>query len=220
MTTLSFAGCGHELCTKCALYLCSTSSSTTEASGPPGSVPCPLCRHGIISFSRLGKSSRSNEVAACSLGGLCASYPMELCDGKRNSPSGNACKTGRNKISPISAETFRAVTCTGFSSLNLPLCTCNKPVGNKSLAITDGGVLADRSAEGVLHDDTINGNVDMHLQSGTSEGEEHPELPHPTGCNFSIPAWRCPMTCQGSWAFFFPDHICHKPKHIYIAFPL
>lgn len=194
--TVAAEGCGHELCTKCALYLCSTSSSITEASGPPGSVPCPLCRHGIVSFTRLGKSSRLNEVPACSLG-LCASYPMELCDGKMNSPSGNTCKTGRNKISPISAETFRMVTCTGFSSLNLPLCTCNKVLGNKSLSITDESP-TDRYTEGVLSD-TINGNeVDMHLQSGTAEGEEHPELHHPTGCNFNIPPWRCPMTCQGS----------------------
>lgn len=44
------AGCAHELCVKCALYLCSTSKIASEMAGPPGSVPCPLCRNGIVSF--------------------------------------------------------------------------------------------------------------------------------------------------------------------------
>lgn len=43
-------GCGHELCVKCALYLCTTSNITSKVAGPPGSIPCPLCRNGIISF--------------------------------------------------------------------------------------------------------------------------------------------------------------------------
>lgn len=40
-------GCFHEFCTRCALYLCSTSSATQ------GSIPCPLCRQGIVSFKKL-----------------------------------------------------------------------------------------------------------------------------------------------------------------------
>ncbi|GLT84149.1 hypothetical protein SLE2022_023960 [Rubroshorea leprosula] len=44
-------GCGHELCVRCALYLCSTSSIPSEMVGLPGSIPCPLCRHGILSFT-------------------------------------------------------------------------------------------------------------------------------------------------------------------------
>ncbi|KAK1322727.1 putative E3 ubiquitin-protein ligase XBOS32 [Acorus calamus] len=46
-------GCGHEFCTRCALYLCSTNSTFTVVSGPPGSIACPLCRHAIVSFTRL-----------------------------------------------------------------------------------------------------------------------------------------------------------------------
>ncbi|KAJ4763362.1 E3 ubiquitin-protein ligase XBAT32 [Rhynchospora pubera] len=48
-------GCDHEFCTMCALYLCSTSTSSNSTStrAPPGSIPCPFCRHPIISFSRL-----------------------------------------------------------------------------------------------------------------------------------------------------------------------
>ncbi|KAJ1433542.1 Zinc finger, RING-type [Sesbania bispinosa] len=46
-------GCDHEFCTQCALYLCSTNSTTTTTQGPPGSIACPLCRHGIVSFVKL-----------------------------------------------------------------------------------------------------------------------------------------------------------------------
>ena len=46
------AGCDHEFCTQCALYLCSTNTTTTTQ-GPPGSIACPLCRHGIVSFVKL-----------------------------------------------------------------------------------------------------------------------------------------------------------------------
>ncbi|XP_042422404.1 probable E3 ubiquitin-protein ligase XBOS33 [Zingiber officinale] len=46
-------GCGHELCVQCALYLCSTSSTLSAIADPPGSIPCPLCRNGIVSFVKL-----------------------------------------------------------------------------------------------------------------------------------------------------------------------
>ncbi|KAJ0475995.1 putative transcription factor C2H2 family [Helianthus annuus] len=49
--TVAAEGCRHELCVRCALYLCSTSNNPSELLGPPGSIPCPLCRHGIISFT-------------------------------------------------------------------------------------------------------------------------------------------------------------------------
>jgi len=47
------AGCDHEFCTQCALYLCSTNSTSSTTSSPPGSIACPLCRHGIVSFVKL-----------------------------------------------------------------------------------------------------------------------------------------------------------------------
>ncbi|KAI3803119.1 hypothetical protein L1987_31268 [Smallanthus sonchifolius] len=46
-------GCFHEFCTRCALYLCSTSTASNASQGPPGSIPCPLCRQGIVSFKKL-----------------------------------------------------------------------------------------------------------------------------------------------------------------------
>ncbi|KAI5073036.1 hypothetical protein GOP47_0011049 [Adiantum capillus-veneris] len=199
--TVAAEGCGHELCTKCALYLCSTSSTSTGVSGPPGSVPCPLCRHGIVSFTRAEKQSQlNNEVtASCSLGGLCASYPMDLSSdgGKRSSSLLNIAtsKSSRNRISPLSAEAFRAVTCTGaFSGLNLSLCTCNKPpLKNQSLSCE-----ADRRClESVLS--VIigeNNEASTHLEGATADEEGHSS---PPGCNFTIiPSWRCPVACQGS----------------------
>ncbi|XP_020871902.1 E3 ubiquitin-protein ligase XBAT32 [Arabidopsis lyrata subsp. lyrata] len=52
--TVAADGCAHEFCTNCALYLSTTnitSSKTSQAT--PGSVPCPLCRNGIVSFTKL-----------------------------------------------------------------------------------------------------------------------------------------------------------------------
>ncbi|KAK1269806.1 putative E3 ubiquitin-protein ligase XBOS32 [Acorus gramineus] len=50
---VSAEGCGHEFCTHCALYLCSTNITSSVVSGPPGSITCPLCRHAIVSFMKL-----------------------------------------------------------------------------------------------------------------------------------------------------------------------
>lgn len=195
--TVAAEGCGHELCTKCALYLCSTSSTATEVSGPPGSVPCPLCRHGIISFVRLEKSAHSREVATCSLG-LCASYSAEMYDGNKNNSSGNATRTGRNRISPISAETFRAVTCTGFSGLNLPLCTCNDLLGSKPLSITDcsSETAAERFVEVALPDNITNDEVNRRVSVVTPEDGGNTELRDPPGCKFAITPWRCQIACK------------------------
>uniref|UniRef100_A0ACD5XWS3 Uncharacterized protein n=1 Tax=Avena sativa TaxID=4498 RepID=A0ACD5XWS3_AVESA len=41
--------CGHELCLKCAMDLC-TVMKAYEVPGLAGTVPCPLCRSGIASF--------------------------------------------------------------------------------------------------------------------------------------------------------------------------
>uniref|UniRef100_A0A0D9X5Y2 RING-type E3 ubiquitin transferase n=1 Tax=Leersia perrieri TaxID=77586 RepID=A0A0D9X5Y2_9ORYZ len=60
--TVSAEGCGHEFCTKCALYLCATASSSTSIRGVPGSIPCPLCRHTIVSFVRLASTTPIKEL--------------------------------------------------------------------------------------------------------------------------------------------------------------
>ncbi|XP_008803036.2 probable E3 ubiquitin-protein ligase XBOS33 isoform X2 [Phoenix dactylifera] len=51
--TVACEGCGHELCITCALCLCSTSKTTPETDARPGSIPCPFCRNGIVSFVKL-----------------------------------------------------------------------------------------------------------------------------------------------------------------------
>ncbi|KAG6509215.1 E3 ubiquitin-protein ligase XBAT33-like [Zingiber officinale] len=56
--TVAAEGCGHGLCIRCALCLCSTSSSIKceserSAPPPPAAVPCPLCREGIVAFRRI-----------------------------------------------------------------------------------------------------------------------------------------------------------------------
>ncbi|KAF7093145.1 hypothetical protein CFC21_095574 [Triticum aestivum] len=43
--------CGHELCLKCAMDLC-TVMKAYEVPGLAGTVPCPLCRSGIASFRK------------------------------------------------------------------------------------------------------------------------------------------------------------------------
>lgn len=55
-------GCGHEFCTKCALYLCSSTSSSTSIRGVPGSISCPFCRHAIVSFMKLTSTTPIKEL--------------------------------------------------------------------------------------------------------------------------------------------------------------
>ncbi|KAM0847084.1 hypothetical protein ACQ4PT_055249 [Festuca glaucescens] len=73
--TVAAEGCGHEFCTKCALYLCSTTSSSTSILGVPGSISCPLCRHTIVSFIKLTSTTpikelpwTSSSLALCAAG--------------------------------------------------------------------------------------------------------------------------------------------------------
>lgn len=116
------AGCSHEFCTRCALYLCTMNCSSTVAKGPPGSVPCPLCRHGIVSFVKLpGTRPIPKEIARTSLslsfcGCSCekyerASMTMPLCK-PPPAPSSSS------RISPLSSS-FRSLSCQRFPSMKL-----------------------------------------------------------------------------------------------------
>nr|XP_043622834.1 probable E3 ubiquitin-protein ligase XBOS32 [Erigeron canadensis] len=71
--TVAASGCLHELCTRCALYHCSTSSASSSTNGPLGSIPCPFCRHGIVSFKKLATTKQrlqplkpSSSLSCCS----------------------------------------------------------------------------------------------------------------------------------------------------------
>lgn len=117
------SGCGHELCVKCALYLCSTCNIPSELVGPPGSIPCPLCRHGIISFVKLpGSLSKENKIHI-SLG-LCTPCMLHPRDPDHQSPARTP-EIRKNRVASVSSELFCPVTCSPFPSVAMPLCTCN-----------------------------------------------------------------------------------------------
>ncbi|KAM0047351.1 putative transcription factor C2H2 family [Helianthus debilis subsp. tardiflorus] len=118
--TVAAEGCRHELCVRCALYLCSTSNNPSELLGPPGSIPCPLCRHGIISFTRLPGSPAKEIKLHLSLGFCtpCMLHPREPTD--ESTP-----EISKNRVASVSPELFCPVTCSPFPSVAIPLCTCN-----------------------------------------------------------------------------------------------
>lgn len=117
------SGCKHELCVKCALYLCSTSNIPSELVGPPGSIPCPLCRHGIVSFAKLPGSLPKETKLHLSLS-LCTPCMLHPREPDRSTP---ACtpEIRRNRVASVSSDIFCPVTCSPFPSVAIPLCTCN-----------------------------------------------------------------------------------------------
>ncbi|KAJ8626424.1 hypothetical protein MRB53_019731 [Persea americana] len=116
-------GCSHELCVRCALYLCSTSNITSEIIGPPGSIPCPLCRHSIISFVKLPGSSAKELKLNLSLG-LCTPCMLHTCDPDPLSTSSQS-DFHETRTSSVSSDRFCPVSCSPFPSVAIPSCTCN-----------------------------------------------------------------------------------------------
>ncbi|EEF51421.1 E3 ubiquitin-protein ligase XBAT33 [Ricinus communis] len=116
-------GCRHELCVRCALYLCSTSNIPSEMVGPPGSIPCPLCRHAIVSFEKLPGSPAKEIKLPLSLG-LCTPCMLHSRDTDGQSP---ACvpEIRKNRVASVSSDFLCPVTCSPFPSVAIPLCTCN-----------------------------------------------------------------------------------------------
>ncbi|KAL9317546.1 hypothetical protein ACSQ67_014063 [Phaseolus vulgaris] len=116
-------GCGHELCVRCALYLCSTNNASSEMVGPSGSIPCPLCRHGVVSFVKLPGSQAKENKLHMSLGLCtpCMLHPRDL-----DQPSfSHTPDIGRNRVASVPSEILCPVTCSPFPSMAIPLCTCN-----------------------------------------------------------------------------------------------
>uniref|UniRef100_A0ACD5ZSN3 Uncharacterized protein n=1 Tax=Avena sativa TaxID=4498 RepID=A0ACD5ZSN3_AVESA len=74
--------CGHELCLKCAMDLC-TVMKAYEVPGLAGTVPCPLCRSGIASFRKAVAATEppDDDVLGSSL--ACACARCQKCDGGR-----------------------------------------------------------------------------------------------------------------------------------------
>lgn len=119
-----FSGCAHELCVRCALYLCSTSNIPSESSTPPGSIPCPLCRHGIVSFIKLPGSSTKEFKLPSSLS-LCTPCVLHHREQDESEAAGSP-DTRNRRADSVSSDIFCPVTCSPFPSLALPLCTCNE----------------------------------------------------------------------------------------------
>ncbi|KAL2927441.1 putative E3 ubiquitin-protein ligase XBOS32 [Bienertia sinuspersici] len=122
--TVASEGCNHEFCTRCALYLCTINSSSAVAKGPPGSIPCPLCRHGIVSFIKLpGTRLVPKEISRTSLslsfcGCSCdkterTSLTMPLCK-----PPPVPSSSSSIRVSPLSSS-FRSLSCQRFPSMKL-----------------------------------------------------------------------------------------------------
>ncbi|WOL10594.1 putative E3 ubiquitin-protein ligase XBOS33 [Canna indica] len=111
-------GCGHELCVQCALYLSSTSNTPSEIMGPPGSIPCPLCRSGIISFIKLPTTPAK---------GLKSNLSLSLCNpcilqGAIDIPMTSRVETRKSRVA--SSELICPLRCTSFASSAIPSCNC------------------------------------------------------------------------------------------------
>lgn len=122
-----FPGCTHELCVRCALYLCSTSNIPSESSIPPGSIPCPFCRHGILYFVKLPGSSSKDIKLPLSLG-LCTPCMLHPREREQDATSEAAVSpdTRKNRVASVSSDMFCPVTCSPFPSVTIPMCTCNE----------------------------------------------------------------------------------------------
>ncbi|GJM91261.1 hypothetical protein PR202_ga07620 [Eleusine coracana subsp. coracana] len=118
-----FSGCGHEFCIKCALYLCSTSNVRVEFTGPPGSIPCPLCRNGIMSFTKLPSTPTEGLKSSSSLT-FC--NPCILNTRSVDSPATiSKSEIRRNRVAAVSSELVCPLTCSPFPSSALPTCRCS-----------------------------------------------------------------------------------------------
>lgn len=112
---------------RCALYLCSSSNVPSVTVDPPGSIPCPLCRHGIVSFKRLPSSLTKELKLPMSLG-FCAPCMLHTGDARdQSSPTTEQQqqRSSKTRAASVSSDMFCPVTCSPFPSVNIPLCTCS-----------------------------------------------------------------------------------------------
>jgi len=122
--TVAAEGCLHEFCTHCALYLCSTNSISTVSHGPPGSIACPLCRHGIISFVKLPDTrSVCKYISRTSLSLTFCTCSTEVPEHALLETS--LCKPDFScaRISPLGSS-FRSISCQRFPSVKLRPSLC------------------------------------------------------------------------------------------------
>lgn len=122
--TVAAEGCDHEFCTRCALYLCSTNCTSIIAKGPPGSIACPLCRHGIVLFVKLpGTRPVRKDFSRTSL-----SLPFCTCSSEELESSSLAtpfCKPDLrcSRIFPLGSS-FRSLSFQRFPSMKINSSLC------------------------------------------------------------------------------------------------
>ncbi|XP_031477831.1 E3 ubiquitin-protein ligase XBAT33-like [Nymphaea colorata] len=117
-------GCAHEFCIKCALYLCSTSNIRSGAISPPGSIPCPLCRNGIVSFVKLACSPTKDRKLNHSLH-LCTACMLQGHACTASSANDDRSDLRKSCVASVSSNMSCPVSCTPFASFTLPSCTCH-----------------------------------------------------------------------------------------------
>ncbi|KAJ6847803.1 putative E3 ubiquitin-protein ligase XBOS32 isoform X1 [Iris pallida] len=148
--TVASEGCGHEFCTRCALYLCSTNIAST-ASGPPGSIPCPLCRHAIVLFNRVAGASPVRELPRTSLSlSLCTTCPSVGSESSSASVHTQLCKPdfGCTRIPQIGSSSFRSLSCQRFPSMKLTSTLCMRAETSACLIRCSRSGLARSSSQG------------------------------------------------------------------------
>ncbi|GLJ55961.1 hypothetical protein SUGI_1201330 [Cryptomeria japonica] len=172
--TVAAEGCGHELCTKCALYLCSTNTASSTSADPPGSISCPFCRQGIVSFVKL-PGSPSKELKLNITLGLCTPCAADVCDSdSASSPVGQS-EFHKNRDSSVSSDSFCSVSCTPFPSVSLPLCACNNEPGSSLEARQETG--SSQQAHPPGHDASAVNPISS--ENGSDSSLEHKEAVSP-----------------------------------------
>ena len=131
-------GCDHEFCTQCALYLCSTNSVSRSTHGPPGSIACPLCRHGIVSFVKLPEtrplSKKMQRTTTNSSLTFCTCSSCEVL-GDSTDMITPFCKstTSRGSKTSLSSRSFRSLRSQRLSSFKINSSLCLGAGGAPSL---------------------------------------------------------------------------------------
>lgn len=144
--TVAAEGCAHELCTRCALYLCSTSNAATSTHGPAGSIPCPLCRHEITAFKKLPTTPVLKEIIKPNLSlSLCTVCTTQVAEPTTLSgPIARMDFTGCNS-SPESTSSNRTVQCVGLPGIYLPFACTGDPDDEEARPVDRSSSRSDRN---------------------------------------------------------------------------
>ncbi|KAL6861460.1 hypothetical protein ACP4OV_017160 [Aristida adscensionis] len=114
--TVAAEVCGHELCVKCALDLCSVIKSY-DVPGIAGTIPCPLCRSGIASFRRRPAPAADEPEPEASPAAACSGGRCKNCGGG----DGDRASSGTEKKTSDGCRSYGAAVGTMDSPAVVPL---------------------------------------------------------------------------------------------------